>query len=254
MSRDVRALFVKSQGSDIPDCLTQDQAISITACPTGVEALLAFEDGRHDVVILDSGADLQAQLQFFYSLRAIGGAWPTPVAVLIDVDRRNLILPALEAGIDECISRSLDPEEMVARVHALARRSKLVAHGRRMQFADLALDPVSLKAWRGGRLLPLSLLQLRLLTFLMAHPGRVFTRGELLDGVWRDGNADERTVNQCVVRLRRALTMAGEVDLIRSARGIGYALDDDAVLLGGGYAATETILSHQPNSRVTTQS
>lgn len=254
MRRATRALFVTSHGTGIPDCLTGDDTILVTPCPPGLPAIRELEHDRRDVVILDAGSDFPSQLQFFYSLRSMGEAWPTPVAALVDVDRGDLILPALEAGIDECISRSLDPNEIIARIHALARRSKLVAHNRKMHFADLVLDPVSLKAWRGSRLLPLSLLQLRLLTFFMAHPGRVFTRGELLDGVWRDRSIDERTVNQCVVRLRRALTTAGEVDLIRSTRGIGYALDDDAIVPHGAYVAAETILSHEPNSRVITQS
>lgn len=227
MSRAVQALFVSRNGAEIPDCLKGDDALAVTACPAGVQAIYEFERSRPDVVILYAGDDFPSQLQFFYSLRAIGEAWPTPVAALVDFAHKDLILPALEAGIDECVSCSLDPEEVVARIRALARRSKLVASSKKMHFADLVLDPVNLKAWRGGRLVRLSILQIRLLQFFMAHPGRVFTRGQLLHGVWRNESIDEGTVTQCVVRLRRALTTAGEADLIRSSRGIGYALDDD---------------------------
>lgn len=249
----VRALFVSAHGIEVPDCLLGDDSIEVTACPAGIAAISEFEQSLPHVVILDVGQEFQSQLQFFYSLRSVGEAWPTPVAALIDSDHGDLVLPALEAGIDECVSRSLDPTEIVARIRALARRSKLVAHSKKMHFADLVLDPVNLKAWRGPRLLSLSLLQLRLLKFFMAHPGRVFTRGELLRGVWRDNGIDERTVNQCVVRLRRALTTAGEADLIRSARGIGYALDDDAIVPHERTDAIETQLSCGANCRVTSQ-
>lgn len=228
MSRPVRALFVSRHGTGTPDCLKDDDNLTVTACAAGLPALNEVERSNPDVVILDAGEDFQSQLQFFYSLRSIGEAWPTPVAALIDVDFQDLVLPALEAGIDECVSCSLDPKEVVARIRALARRSKLVASSEKMHFADLVLDTVNLKAWRGGRLVPLSILQLRLLKFFMTHPGRVFTRSQLLHGVWRDDSIDEGTVTQCVVRLRRALTTAGETDLIRSARGMGYALEDDA--------------------------
>ena len=230
MSRAVTALFVSYEGAEIPDCLKGDDGIAITSCPAGIQAIHEFERSKPDVVLLYLGEEFQSLLQFFYSLRAIGEAWPTPVAALVDSDHEHLILPALEAGIDECVSCSLDPQEVVARIRALARRSKLVASSNKMYFADLVLDPVNLKAWRGGRLVRLSTLQLRLLKFLMAHPGRVFTRGQLLHGVWPNERLDEGTVTQCVVRLRRALTTAGEADLIRSTRGIGYALDDDAVV------------------------
>lgn len=233
MSRAVHALFVSCNGAAIPDCLRGDDAIAVTSRPAGVQAIYEFERSNPDVVILHASDDFQSQLQFFYSLRAVGEEWPTPVAALVDLDHENLILPALEAGIDECVSCSLDPKEVAARIRALARRSKLVASSKKMHFADLVLDPVNLKAWRGGRLVRLSTLQVRLLKFFMAHPGRVFTRGQLLHGVWPNDSIDEGTVTQCVVRLRRALTTAGEADLIRSARGIGYALDDDAVVPRG---------------------
>lgn len=227
MNRAVNALFVSRNGLEVPACLKGDESISVTACAAGVRAILEFERRQPDVVILEAGPDFQTQLQFFYSLRSVGEAWPTPVAALVDQNHQDLILPALEAGIDECVSCSLDPQEVVARIRALARRSKLVANSEKIHSANLVLDPVKLKAWRGDRLLPLTILQFRLLKFFMTHPGRVFTRGELLQGVWHDDSLDDGTVTQCVVRLRRALTTAGETDLIRNARGIGYAFDEE---------------------------
>lgn len=236
MSRPVGALFVSSDGVDIPDCLRSDESLAVTPCAAGIQAILAFERLHPDVVILDVGDDFASQLQFFYSLRAIGGAWPTPVAALVDPARKDLILTALDAGIDECVCRSLDRAEVVARIRALARRSKLVASNQKMTFADVTLDPVSLKAWRGGRLLQITTFQLRLLQFLMTHPGQVFTRRELLNRVWHNGDLDEGAVTACIVRLRRALTQNGENDLIRSARGVGYALDDEATPSAPGLA------------------
>jgi two-component system phosphate regulon response regulator PhoB len=105
--------------------------------------------------------------------------------------------------------------------------AKLAADGETIGFADLLLDPQRLKVWRSGRRVPLTIFQFRLLHFLMTHPGRVFTRRELLHEVWSDTALDEGAVTACVVRLRRALSQAGEIDLVRSARGVGYALDND---------------------------
>ena len=230
MSQHVHALFVSGNRAGIPECLLGDDLIDVRTCAPGIRAIEEIERSHPDVVILDAGENLHEQLQFFYSLRAIGDPWPTPVAALIDSEQRELVLTALDAGIDECVSSSLDPREVAARLRALARRSKLIANGEKIHFADVVLDPSSLKVWRKGRLIPLTIFQFRLLQFLMTHPGRVFSRKELLHEVWSDESLDEGAVTACVVRLRRALTQQGETDLIRSARGIGYALDDDAEL------------------------
>lgn len=251
MSGAVHALFVSLNGAEIPDCLTGDDALAITWCRANVQAIYEFERSNPDVVILYADDDFQSLVQFFYSLRAVGEEWPTPVAMLVNFDHEALILPALEAGIDECVSSSLNPKEIVARIRALARRSKLVAISEKMHFADVVLDTVNLKAWRGGRVVPLSVLQFRLLKFFMTHPGRVFTRSQLLHRLWPNEIIDEGTVTQCVVRLRRALTSAGESDLIRSARGIGYALDEDVPQTPR--AGIETILSCESNLTVTTR-
>lgn len=229
MTRPVHALFVSGSKPDVPHCLRGDATVDITPCAIGVRAIEEIERSHPDVVILDAGEDFHGPLQFFYSLRSAGGPWPVPVAVLVGPGHGDLTLAALDAGIDECVSSALDPRELTARIRALARRSKLVANGEKIHFADLLLDPISLKVWRAGRLVPLTTFQFRLLQFLMTHPGRVFTRRALLHSVWSDENLDEGAVTACVVRLRRALTRQGEADLIRSARGVGYSLDDDAV-------------------------
>ncbi|MES2903341.1 MAG: response regulator transcription factor [Pseudomonadota bacterium] len=229
MSRMVHALLVSPDGTGIPPYLMGDD-IRVTPIADGILAVREFERTNPDVVILDASGGLQSLLQLFYSLRSIGEEWPTPVAALLGIDQSDLILPALEAGIDECVSPSLDPKEIVARIRSLGRRSKLVASSEKIHFGDLALDPANIKAWRNGRLIPLSILQFSLLKFFTAHPGQIFTRGQLMHMVWPEGGIDEATVTQCVARLRRALTAAGESDLIRSVRGIGYALDDEAAV------------------------
>lgn len=225
MNGALRILFVTSRDAAIPNCL-MDQSIAVTSCTTGVRAIREFERTGPDVVILDAADDFQSKLQFFYSLRSIGETPPTPVVALVQSDQAHLILLALEAGIDRCIDYHLESTEVASQIHELANRWKDGTKTKKVHFADLVLDPVNFKAWRGSRLVPLSILQLRLLKFFMAHPGQVFSRGQLLHGVWRDEIVDEGTVTQCVVRLRRALTTDGEPDLIRSARGVGYALSE----------------------------
>lgn len=228
MSRTIHALFVSRDNDAIPPFLAADETLVVTATPAGVSALREFERAKADVVVLDANGSLESLLQIFYSFRSLGEVWPTPVAALLRPGQSQFVLPALEAGIDECVSATLDPQEIVARIRSLGRRSKLVATSEKIYFSDLVLDPVNIKLWRRGRLIPLPVLQFRLLEFLVAHPGRVFDRGQLKDHVWPGDRIDEATVTQCIARLRRALTSAGEADLVRSVRGVGYSLEEGA--------------------------
>jgi two-component system phosphate regulon response regulator PhoB len=96
-----------------------------------------------------------------------------------------------------------------------------------LTFADITLDRERKRVWRGGREVELGPTEFRLLEFLMERPGRVFSREQLLDGVW--GNSvyiDERTVDVHVGRLRKALVLGQEADPIRTVRGSGYSLDE----------------------------
>ncbi len=94
-------------------------------------------------------------------------------------------------------------------------------------FGDIAIDREKKRVTRAGRAVDLGPTEYRLLEFLMERPGRVFSREQLLDGVWgSDIYIDERTVDVHVGRLRKALNRGDETDPIRTVRGSGYALDD----------------------------
>jgi two-component system phosphate regulon response regulator PhoB len=96
-----------------------------------------------------------------------------------------------------------------------------------LSFGDVALDREKKRVSRGGREVELGPTEYRLLEFLMERPGRVFSREQLLDGVWgSEVYIDERTVDVHVGRLRKALNRGREIDPIRTVRGAGYALDD----------------------------
>lgn len=95
-----------------------------------------------------------------------------------------------------------------------------------LAFGDLKLDLVTYRVYRRRREVVLGPTELRLLQSLLAEPRRVFTREQILATVWRgSAEIDPRTVDVHIARLRKALTAAGEPDLIRTVRTIGYALD-----------------------------
>jgi two-component system phosphate regulon response regulator PhoB len=115
----------------------------------------------------------------------------------------------------------------VARVRALLRRAKPAHIAHLLRAGDIEVDRETRRVRRGGEELHLGPTEFRLLEFLMLSPGRVFTREQLLDGVWgRDVYIDERTVDVHVGRLRKVLNGSTDSDPIRTVRGAGYSFDE----------------------------
>ena len=115
----------------------------------------------------------------------------------------------------------------MARVRSLLRRSRPERLANRLTVGDLELDRETHRVRRGSRDINLGPTEFRLLDYLMERPGRVFSRAQLLDGVWGlSAEIDERTVDVHVGRLRKALSRGRERDPIRTVRGAGYAFDE----------------------------
>ena len=138
---------------------------------------------------------------------------------------RAIALPASEA-----LARSMScfsVPELMARVRALLRRSRPERIAERLYAGDLDLDRETRRVRRGVRDIHLGPTEFRLLEYLLEKPGRVFSRAQLLDGVWgQAAEIDERTVDVHVGRLRKALSRGRERDPIRTVRGTGYAFDE----------------------------
>ena len=108
------------------------------------------------------------------------------------------------------------------------RRTQPSLASESLEFGDLRMDLAAHRVRRGGRAIHLGPTEFRLLRYLLQHPGRVFSREQLLDAVWgRDVYVEPRTVDVHIGRLRKALNAGGEADVIRTVRGTGYALDAD---------------------------
>jgi two-component system phosphate regulon response regulator PhoB len=117
--------------------------------------------------------------------------------------------------------------ELMARVRAMLRRARPEAIADLLKSGDIELDRTTHRVHRKGREIRLGPTEFRLLEFLMTSPSRVFSRSQLLDGVWgHDIYVDERTVDVHIGRLRKALNLANMGDVIRTVRGAGYALEN----------------------------
>ena len=134
-------------------------------------------------------------------------------------------ITGLEAGVDDYLIKPFSPRELLARIKAVMRRCAPQHADMVVEIAGLRLDPASRRICGAGRDIELGALEFRMLRFFMTHPGRVYSRAQLLDEVW--GNnvyVEERTVDVHIRRLRQALEPTGHKGLLETVRGVGLLL------------------------------
>jgi two-component system OmpR family response regulator len=210
---------------------------------TGAEALTAVRERRPDAVLLDLMLPDLDGTEVCRQLRAAGNNTP----VLFLSARRSVAdtCRALAMGGDDYVTKPFDLTEVSARIRALIRRSRTTGHlrdighdapaaPRRLRAAGVELDVDTREAWRHGQPVQLSATEFALLKVLMENAGRVISKGDILDSVWKyDFQGESGVVETYVYYLRRKLGDSGQ-SLIRTVRGAGYLLNADPVTGKGG--------------------
>ena len=149
-----------------------------------------------------------------------------PIIVLSSVSDESEKVRLLRMGADDYVVKPFSPSELVARLRAVMRRAQPGGAQNVLQFADVEVDTAAHRVSRSGRPIHLGPTEFRLLRYLITHPGRVFSREQLLDAVWgHDVYVEARTVDVHIRRLRKALNADDAVDVVRTVRSAGYALD-----------------------------
>ncbi|EIW21682.1 response regulator transcription factor [Pelosinus fermentans] len=150
-----------------------------------------------------------------------------PIIFLTALDAENDKINGFKLGADDYIAKPFSPRELVARVHAVLRRTgKLALPGDVLQVPPLSLEPGTQRVMVNERTIELSTKEFELLYFLLRHPHTIFTRENLLVNLWGyDFDGDERTVDTTIKRIRRKLGIAG--DFIKTVRGSGYKFGVD---------------------------
>ena len=147
--------------------------------------------------------------------------------VLLLVDRPNMssAIAALEFGADDCIAAPVDGEELLVRISASLRRPPAKLRDEALRAGPVELDPGMHQLTVSGEPVELAPTEFRLMTFLLEHQGRVFSREELLNRAWSQNvTAGPRTVDVHVRRLRQQLEPFGCESMIQTVRGFGYRL------------------------------
>jgi two-component system, OmpR family, phosphate regulon response regulator PhoB len=193
----------------------------------GDEAELRLKESPPDLAVIDWMLPGLSGIELIRRLRSRPETRQLPVIMLTARGEETERVRGLATGADDYIVKPFSVPELLARVRALLRRSKPERLATMLSAGDIELDRDKRRVSRSGREIELGPTEFRLLEFLLENAGRVFTREQLLDGVWgRDVYIDERTVDVHVGRLRKALNRGRLSDPIRTVRGSGYAFND----------------------------
>jgi two-component system, OmpR family, phosphate regulon response regulator PhoB len=193
----------------------------------GDEADVRLKERMPDMVILDWMLPGVSGIELCRRLRTRPETRQLPIIMLTARGEESERVRGLSTGADDYIVKPFSVPEFSARVRALLRRAIPERVADVLSFGDIEVDREKKRVSRSGRVVDLGPTEYRLLEFLMERPGRVFSREQLLNGVWgSDIFIDERTVDVHVGRLRKAINRGYASDPIRTVRGSGYALDD----------------------------
>lgn len=204
----------------------QTDGFAVDSCTLGAQALSVLDGGNHDLVVLDvglpdlSGFDVCRQLRRFSDI---------PVLFLTarsdEVDR----IVGLELGGDDYVAKPFSPREVVSRIRAILRRLRpdtRVQATAPAAVARFAVDGDGLRIAYHGSWLNLTRYEYLLLALLLERPGRILSRGQIMESVWQDsGESLERTVDTHIKTLRGKLrAVRADEDCIQTHRGLGYSV------------------------------
>jgi two-component system phosphate regulon response regulator PhoB len=204
----------------------EKEGYRVTEATDGEEAITVANETPPDVVVLDWMLPRMSGVEVCRQIRRKSETRNVPVIMLTARSEESDKVRGLNVGADDYMTKPFSMVELMARVRALLRRAKPSQSKGQLSFADIVMDLDAHRVIRGGHYVHLGPTEFRLLQYLMERPGTVFSREELLNGVWGpDIYVEPRTVDVHIRRLRKALNASSSADVIRTVRAAGYALD-----------------------------
>ena len=208
----------------------EKEGYDVAVAMDGEEALTQVSERLPDLVVLDWMLPKVSGIEVCRRLRQRTETRNIPIIMLTARGEESDRIRGLDTGADDYIIKPFAMSELSARIRAVLRRIRPGLAEDRVHIGDLVIDRVAHRVKRAGSEIHLGPTEFRLLDYLMQHPGRVFSREQLLDAVWgSDVYVEARTVDVHLGRLRKALNRdEDQADPIRSMRSAGYSLDMDA--------------------------
>ena len=199
--------------------LEQDD-MEVDCAYDGEEALEMVKRKEYDMILLDV---MLPKYDGFEVCRQIRDFSDVPVIMLTARGQEDDRVRGLEAGADDYVTKPFSPRELVARIRAVIRRKGGDALPDTLRVGPLEIDAERYEARVNGKPLRLSAVEFKFLQVFAKHPGRVYSRAQLIDKVWGVGaDIDERTVDVHMLRLRKQLAGTAAADFIETVRGVGY--------------------------------
>ncbi len=207
----------------------EKEGYQVAVAADGEEGLMLVDERQPDLIVLDWMLPKVSGIEVCRRLRNRPETRNVPIIMLTARGEESDRIRGLDTGADDYITKPFSMTELTARIRAVLRRIRPGLAEDRIRHGDIVIDRVAHRVKREGREIHLGPTEFRLLDYLMQHPGRVFSREQLLDAVWgSDVYVEARTVDVHIGRLRKALNLTEEADPIRTVRSAGYALDLDA--------------------------
>lgn len=204
----------------------EKEGYEVVVATDGEEALTLVSERLPDLILLDWMLPKVSGIEVCRRLRGRNEARNVPIIMLTARGEESDRVRGLDIGADDYVTKPFSMSELTARLRAVLRRLRPGLAEDRVKVADIVIDRVAHRVRRAGREIHLGPTEFRLLDYLMQHPGRVFSREQLLDAVWgSDVYVEARTVDVHVGRLRKALNGQDMPDPIRTVRSAGYSLD-----------------------------
>lgn len=198
----------------------KEQGFVVDYCDNGDDGYLGAIEQAYDAIVLDIMVPGKDGLAILKQLRRAGNN--IPVILLTARNELDDRLEGLNLGADDYIAKPFFVEELVARLHAVVRRS-LGDRQNVLSVGPLKLDRISREVTCTQQIVELTSREFNLLEYLMRSPGRVFTRTQILEHVWGyDFSPNTNVVDVCIQRIRKKIEPIGGTGWIESVRGVGY--------------------------------
>ena len=204
------------------------EGFSVVSETNGGRALDVVAAEHPDLILLDWMLPEKSGIDICRSIRESNDLRNIPIIMLTARGEEADKIEGLSIGADDYMTKPFSVPELVARIRALLRRTRPTAVKGVLEFEDVKMDLATCRVTRGNRFVHLGPTEFRLLQFLMEKPRHVFPREVLLKEVWgADIHVELRTVDVHIRRLRKAMNVGAEKDLIRTSRAAGYSIDSN---------------------------